>query len=81
MMAALRHFLRFIDLEKGFEAHGFNRKVGRFADQTIRSYVDAIRKMGAAFKLNRENREGCTLPANSQTVFSSPCDRYRFRLP
>ncbi|RDB25409.1 Sulochrin halogenase [Hypsizygus marmoreus] len=42
MMAALRHFLRFIDLEQGFETHGFNRK------------------NGAAFKLNRENREGYT---------------------
>jgi len=27
MMAALRHFLRFIDLERGFEEHGFNVKV------------------------------------------------------
>ncbi|KAF8891751.1 FAD/NAD(P)-binding domain-containing protein [Infundibulicybe gibba] len=42
MMVALRHYLRFIDLEESFENHGFNRKVG------------------AAFRLNRENREGYT---------------------
>lgn len=28
MMVALRHFLRFIELEEGFEKHGFNIKVG-----------------------------------------------------
>ena len=35
MLASIRHFLRFIDLENTFDAHGFNRKVswlwmGRF---------------------------------------------------
>ncbi|KAJ6614659.1 hypothetical protein B0H10DRAFT_2044200 [Mycena sp. CBHHK59/15] len=27
-LASLRHFLRFIDLEKGFEEHGFTKKLG-----------------------------------------------------
>ena len=28
LLASIRHFLRFIDLEKTFDAHGFRRKVG-----------------------------------------------------
>ena len=40
-LASLRHFLRFIDLEKDFEEFGFNKKVG------------------AAFKLNKDKAEGC----------------------
>lgn len=27
MLASIRHFLRFIDLQNTFNAHGFNRKV------------------------------------------------------
>lgn len=27
MLASLRHFLRFIDLDETFDAHGFNKKV------------------------------------------------------
>lgn len=29
MLASIRHLLRFIDLEKTFDAHGFRRKVSR----------------------------------------------------
>lgn len=29
MLASVRYFLRFIDLEDTFEAHGFNKKVSR----------------------------------------------------
>lgn len=29
LLASIRHFLRFIDLEKTFDAHGFCRKVSR----------------------------------------------------
>ncbi|PSR81494.1 hypothetical protein BD289DRAFT_393427 [Coniella lustricola] len=42
MLPSMRHYLRFIDLDDEFDAHGFNKKVG------------------AAFKLNPQNREGFT---------------------
>ncbi|EJD07853.1 FAD/NAD-binding domain-containing protein [Fomitiporia mediterranea MF3/22] len=42
MLASMRHFLRFIDLDTKFDAYGFTKKVG------------------AAFKLNGQKREGFT---------------------
>lgn len=30
MLPSMRHFLRFIDLDDKFDAHGFRHKVGRF---------------------------------------------------
>lgn len=28
MLASMRHFLRFVDLDSAFDAHGFKKKVG-----------------------------------------------------
>ncbi|KAL5505034.1 hypothetical protein ACEPAH_7697 [Sanghuangporus vaninii] len=42
MLASMRHFLRFVDLDETFDSYGFTRKVG------------------AAFKLNGQKREGFT---------------------
>ncbi|KAL5521035.1 hypothetical protein ACEPAG_8957 [Sanghuangporus baumii] len=42
MLASMRHFLRFVDLDETFDKYGFTKKVG------------------AAFKLNGQKREGFT---------------------
>jgi len=44
-MAALRHYLRFIDLEEGFENHGFNQKNGaafRLTRENREGYTDFV---------------------------------------
>ena len=59
MLASLRPFLRFIDLDSTFVNHGFKRKV-RKLHTCPREYIFLINSQdGAAFKLNQKKREGC----------------------
>lgn len=70
-LASLRHFLRFIDLEKEFEEYGFQKKVRVF--MVFRSRLAQYRaiKPGAGFKLNRHKREGCRSFLASHYLFGT----------
>ena len=59
MLPALRHFLRFIDLDETFDKHGFTIKARTVSTDTIFLDVLILCKVGAAFKLNPRQREGC----------------------
>ena len=53
MLASIRHFFRFIDLDEEFDKYGFRHKVRLGCFQTWSfSLIDYHQQNGAVFKLN-----------------------------
>lgn len=51
MLASLRHFLRFIDLDETFDAHGFNKKVNwHLLFTSVCIYADRLAIDGCSFQ-------------------------------
>lgn len=53
MLASIRHFFRFIDLDEEFDSYGFRHKVRPSYPKVIWvSFTDTHEQNGAVFKLN-----------------------------
>ena len=61
MLASMRYFLRFIELESAFDNHGFQKKVGapRYSIDTD-IFLKTLNQFGATFKITAK-REACKI--------------------